>query len=193
MKVLKEKLFSFRSYTPVPFLLVMIIFAQPTAMTMTAGFMMVLLGESMRLWGVAYAGSLTRVTGSVGAPEIIMAGPFGHVRNPLYVGNILTYVGIGVMSNALFPWLVLVAAAWFVFQYDQIVSLEEEFLGKEFGDSYHDFTNNVPRFFPRLSPYVHLAQLKQLPNWNEALRSERRTFQALGLVMAILIVLWYMR
>jgi protein-S-isoprenylcysteine O-methyltransferase Ste14 len=193
MKVLKEKLFSLRSYTPIPFLLVMVLFALPTATTMTAGFIMVVLGESMRLWGVAYAGSLTRVTGSVGAPEVIMAGPFGHVRNPLYVGNILTYVGIGIMSNALFPWLVLIAAAWFVFQYDQIVSLEEEFLEKEFGGSYQDFMNNVPRFFPRLSPYVHPVQSKQFPHWNEAMRSERRTFQALGLVIVILLVLWYMR
>jgi protein-S-isoprenylcysteine O-methyltransferase Ste14 len=193
MKVLKEKLFSLRSYTPIPFLLVMVLCAQPTTMTMTAGFIMVVLGESMRLWGVAYAGSLTRVTGSVGAPEVIMAGPFEYVRNPLYVGNILMYVGIGIMSNALFPWLVLFAAAWFAFQYDQIVSLEEEFLGKEFGASYHDFTDNVPRFFPRLSSYVHPVQLKQLPDWNEAVLSERRTFQALGLVIATLLVLWYLR
>jgi steroid 5-alpha reductase family enzyme len=103
------------------------------------------------------------------------------------------YVGIGIMSNALFPWLVLTAAVWFVFQYDQIVSLEEEFLEKEFGPSYQEFKHHVPRFIPRLMPYVNPLQSKQLPKWSEAVRSERRTFQALSLVLLILVVLWYMR
>ena len=193
MRSLKEKLFSLRSYTPIPFLLVMIIFAQPTAMTMIIGFAMVMAGEMMRFWGVAYAGSLTRVTASVGAPEVIIAGPFAYVRNPLYVGNLLTYVGIGVMSNALFPWLVLCAAFWFSFQYYQIVALEEDFLEKKFGDQYREFKQRVPRFFPQASPYVNPVQTSQLPHWDEAVQSERRTFQALGIVVSILLVLWYMR
>ncbi len=171
----------------------MVIFAQPTAVTMAIGFIMVTAGEFIRFWGVAYAGSLTRVTGSVGAPEIIMSGPFARVRNPLYVGNLITYIGIGIMSNALFPWLVIIAAVWFVFQYYQIVVLEEDFLEKEFGSKYLDFKRNVPRFIPRLSAYANLIQSKQLANWKEATYSERRTFQALILVLLILIVLWYMR
>ncbi|HVN47548.1 MAG TPA: methyltransferase, partial [Bacteroidota bacterium] len=115
MKALRNKLFTLRSYTPIPFLLLMLVFAQPTVATMALGFILVVLGEFFRFYGVAYAGSLTRVTGSVGAPEVIVAGPFARVRNPLYVGNMLTYIGIGIMSNALFPWLVLAAFAWFSF------------------------------------------------------------------------------
>ncbi|MCX6122621.1 MAG: isoprenylcysteine carboxylmethyltransferase family protein [Ignavibacteriales bacterium] len=193
MKSFRERLFSLRSYTPIPFLLAMVIFAQPTAVTMAIGFVVVAIGEYIRFWGVAYAGSLTRVTGSVGAPEVIMAGPFARVRNPLYVGNLLTYVGIGIMSNALVPWLVLVAAIWFSFQYYQIVMAEEEFLEKEFGTAYVEFKRNVPRFIPRVSAYVNPIQSKQLANWKEAIHSERRTFQALSLVFVILIVLWYVR
>ena len=169
----------------------MVAFAQPTAVTMAIGFIVVVTGEMIRFWGVAYAGSLSRVTGSVGAPEVIMAGPFACVRNPLYVGNVLTYVGIGIMANALFPWLVMIAAVWFGFQYYQIVVLEEGFLEKEFGSTYLEFKRNVPRFIPRLSMYVNPIQSKQLAHWREALHSERRTFQALSLVLVILIVLWY--
>jgi protein-S-isoprenylcysteine O-methyltransferase Ste14 len=189
----RDKIFTLRSYTPIPFLLVMIICARPTAATMTIGFVLAAAGEFMRFWGVAYAGSLTRVTGGVGAPEVIVAGPFAHVRNPLYVGNMLTYVGIGIMSNALFPWLVLAAAVWFGFQYSQIVVLEQEFLEKEFGAAYLEFKRNVPCFIPRLSAYVDPVQSRQLPNWKEAVRSERRTFQALVLVLMILLVLWLVR
>ena len=171
----------------------MIVFAQPTAVTMAVGFIVAAAGECIRFWGVAYAGSLTRVTGSVGAPEVIVAGPFAHVRNPLYVGNLLTYVGIGIMSNALFPWLLIIAAGWFSFQYYQIVMLEENFLEKEFGDAYLDFKRNVPRFLPRVSAYINPVQSTQLENWKGASYSERRTFQALSLVFVILLVLWYVR
>ncbi len=171
----------------------MIFFAEPTVWTMALGFVVAAIGESTRFWGVAYAGSLTRVTGSVGAPEVIVAGPFAHVRNPLYVGNMLTYIGIGIMSNALFPWLLVAAAAWFSFQYYQIVMLEEDFLEKEFGEKYGEFKRNVPRFIPRPSSYSNPVQARQQANWKEAVRSERRTFQALMIVLIILLVLWYMR
>jgi len=191
VKTLRQKLFQYRGYMPIPFLLAMIVFAQPTNVTMLVGFVIAALGEFTRFWGVAYAGSLTRVTGSVGAPEVIVSGPFAHVRNPLYVGNILTYVGVGVMSNALFPWLVIGAFVWFVFQYVLIVQLEEEFLEGHFGEPYLVFKRNVPRFIPRVSPYR--AEAHQPPHWDEAVRSERRTFEALALVMAILVVLWIWR
>jgi len=193
MKTFRQRLFTLRSYTPIPFLLAMILFAHPTGGSMICGFMMVVIGEVTRFYGVAYAGSLTRVTGSVGAPQVIVNGPFARVRNPLYIGNMLTYVGIGVMSNALYPWLVLAAFVWFSFQYHLIVLEEEAFLEKEFGVAYTDFKKQVPRFIPRLTRYKNPAQEKQLPNWHEAVRSERRTFQALTIVLSILIVIWYVR
>ncbi len=193
MKSLRAKLFTLRSYTPLPFLAAMLLFAHPTVVTMIFGFIAVIAGELIRFSGVGYAGSLTRVTGSVGAPEVIVAGPFAYVRNPLYIGNIVTYIGIGIMANALVPWLVIAAAAWFAFQYYQIVLLEEEFLEKEFGEEYLVFKRNVPRFIPRWNGYAPSNPKQQRPNWREACRSERRTFQALTIVCSALCILWYVR
>ena len=191
MSQLRQKLFQYRSYTPIPFLIVMILYAHSTPATLLIGFALAVGGEFMRAWGVAYAGSLTRVTGGVGAPELIVAGPFSYVRNPLYVGNMLMYVGIGVMANALTPWLVLVAAIYFFFQYAMIVSLEEEFLEKTFGAGFLEYKKQVPRFVPWLISYKHPAQSTQLPNWREAFRSERRTLQAFILVIVVLLIKWY--
>lgn len=168
----------------------MIAFAQPTLPTLLAGAVVALLGEAMRFWGVAYAGPLTRVTGSVGAPELITSGPFSHVRNPLYVGNILLYVGFGVMANALTPWLVAGTALYFVIQYAAIVSLEEEFLAKEFGSVFEEYGKLVPRFLPRLVPVREVRKENQKPDWPGARRSERRTFQAMALVGALVVLRW---
>ena len=193
MSDIRQTLFQYRSYTPFPFLFTMVLFARPTGTTLAAGFVLTLIGESIRFWGVAYAGSLTRVTGNVGAPEVVIAGPFSYVRNPLYIGNILMYTGVGVMANALTPWLVLVALAYFSIQYSLIVSLEEEFLEKEFGEGYIEFKKNVPRFFPRFQSYKLPRQEQQKPGWQEAVRSERRTFQAIVLVMLLLLLIWSWR
>jgi len=190
---LRESLFRYRSYTPIPFLFAMVLFAKPTEVTMAIGGALALVGEAMRFWGVAFAGSLTRVTGSVGAPEVVVAGPYAYTRNPLYIGNIMMYCGVGIMANALSPWLVLAAFVYFAIQYSMIVSLEEEFLEKEFGDVYLQFKKDVPRFFPRFTPNRHPAQEHQNADWSEAVRSERRTFQAILLVMVLLIAIWYWR
>lgn len=171
----------------------MVMFASPTTHTMIAGSALVVLGEAVRFWGVAYAGSLTRVTGSVGAPEVVVSGPYAYFRNPLYVGNITLYCGVGVMANALTPWLVLIALGYFAVQYSLIVSLEEEFLEKEFGSAYLEFKQAVPRFVPRFSPYRHPAQDHQKADWSEAFRSERRTLQAVVLVMVLIVAIWYWR
>jgi protein-S-isoprenylcysteine O-methyltransferase Ste14 len=171
----------------------MVVFAKPVSSTMIIGGALAFTGEFLRYWGVAYAGSLTRVTGGVGAPEVIMAGPFAFVRNPLYLGNIFLYVGIGVMSNALYPWLLIVATAYFVFQYYQIVILEEGFLRVSFGVAYEDYSKDVPRFLPRMTPFHNGSQAHQRPDWSGALRSEKRTLQAFGMVLVLLLVLWLRR
>lgn len=191
MKTFRERLFSFRSYTPIPFLLVMVAFADPTLDLFLAGVAVMALGETIRFVGVAYAGPLTRVTGEVGAPELIVAGPFAYVRNPLYVGNMLLYVGVGIAANALSPWLVLGAGLYFFFQYTMIVSLEEEFLEKKFSDVYRDYRSAVGRFIPRLAPYRSPAQATQKPDWRSAIRSERRTFQAIAMILLLLVIRWW--
>ena len=93
----RQRLFQYRSYTPIPFLLIMVFFAQPTRISLIVGLATILAGEGVRLWGVAIAGSETRTTGPVGGTFLVTTGPFAYVRNPLYVGNMLIYLGVGVM------------------------------------------------------------------------------------------------
>src|SRR4026207_2104351 len=39
--------------------------------------------------------------GKVYAEDLVTTGIFNHCRNPLYVGNILMLLGVGVLSNSL--------------------------------------------------------------------------------------------
>lgn len=185
--------FKYRSYTPIPFLLLMVIFAKPTVESMIAGFIIALTGELIRYWGVSWAGSETRTTGGVGGTFLIISGPFAFVRNPLYVGNMLLYVGIGIMSWALFPYLQIAALVFFAVQYYFIVIEEEKYLKEKFGDVYLSYVKNVPRFIPRLTPYKNPDIEQPEFGRDKGLRSERRTLQAFFSVTIILLIIWFVQ
>lgn len=190
MSNFSAKVFKYRSYSPIPFLIVMFIFQKATIVSLIIGFGIVLLGELIRLWGVSYAGSETRTTGDVGGTNLVISGPFAYVRNPLYVGNILIYLGVGVMSMALFPFLQIGAFVFFYIQYRIIVNDEEKYLINKFGSDYEEYKKNVFRFIPKLWPYKNEKLLQPDFSLKDGLKSERRTLQAITIVTIILIVLY---
>ncbi len=190
MSNIAKKIFKYRSYTPIPFLILMLIFQKATIISLITGFIIVLAGEFFRLWGVSYAGSETRTTGGVGGTYLVISGPFAHVRNPLYFGNILIYTGIGVMSMALYPYLLLCAISLFIWQYHTIIKEEEAYLQKKFGKHYDDYCNSVPRWIPTFTKYKN-PDIEQPPfNLKAGLKSEKRTLQAISLTILLLLILF---
>jgi protein-S-isoprenylcysteine O-methyltransferase Ste14 len=185
--------FKYRSYTPIPFVILMLIFQASTPLALIIGFAVALTGELIRFWGVSWAGSETRTTGGVGGTFLIISGPFAHVRNPLYVGNILLYLGLGIMSFALFPYLQMVAIIFFLIQYYFIVREEEKYLLVKFKDDYSDYCKNVPAFFPRLTPYKNSSIVQPPRNLKAGIRSEKRSLQAFIGISLLLIILWLIR
>lgn len=184
--------FKYRSYTPLLPLIPMILYARPTIATLLIGAVFVIIGELFRFWGVAYAGSETRTTDRVGGTYLVTQGPFAYVRNPLYVGNILMYFGIAVMSNSLFPYLQIFALVYFTFQYYYIILEEEGYLKEKFKEKYDDYFAKVSRFFPKFSPYDNSKQSGLKLNLKSAYESEKRTFQAVFVSSLIIVVIYFL-
>jgi len=57
---LSETFFKYRSYTPLPFVLIMLLYNNSNVWGLIAGFAIAVVGEFIRLWGVSWAGSETR-------------------------------------------------------------------------------------------------------------------------------------
>ena len=171
----------------------MLIYAQPTALSLVAGFSIALCGELIRLWGVSVAGTETRTTGRVGGTHLFIDGPFGYVRNPLYVGNMTIYVGVGIMANALMPYLAILAFGFFLLQYTLIVAKEEEYLHATFGDEYERYMQAVHRFMPRLTRYSGEHTFRRKAELSRGLESERRTLQAFTVIMIAVIILYFVK
>lgn len=187
----RQRLFRYRSYTPIPYLIIIAIFAKPTIISIIVGFLFVFIGECIRLWGVAIAGSETRTTGPVGGTFLVTDGPFAYVRNPLYLGNIMMYSGIGIMANT--PVLAIIGLIFFYLQYTLIVSLEEEALLKKFDEKYLQYVQSVPRFLPTFKKYIQSDLEQPELSWKKGFDSEKRTLQAIGILILSMLILWYVR
>lgn len=193
MSQIASKFFKYRSYTPIPFLLIMFVFEDANIWSLIAGFLIALFGEMIRLWGVSWAGSETRTTGTVGGTFLIVSGPFAYVRNPLYVGNIFLYLGMGIMSFAIFPFLQIAALLFFFIQYHYIVTEEESYLKNTYGKAYDNYLKNVPRFFPRFTRYKTENVEQPKFSLKQGLKSEKRTLQAFIAVTITIFLIWFFR
>ncbi len=191
MEKFSKFIFKYRSYTPIPFLLVMLYYQQATPLSLVVGFAISLTGEFFRLWGVSVAGSETRTTGDPGGTYLVVSGAFAHLRNPLYLGNILLYTGIGIMSMALFPYLQIVAIIYFYFQYRVIIWSEEKYLQETFGEDFEDYKRNVPRFIPRFSSYKNGKVVQPKFDISKGLKSEKDSLLAFFSVTVLLMLLYF--
>ena len=82
------------------------------------------------------------------AEGLVTEGVFAHSRNPLYLGNILIALGVGIALNSFV--FVAVGGTFFVFAYRAIVAGEEEYLRAEYGKEFERYKARVPRFIPNL-------------------------------------------
>jgi len=113
------------------------------------GLGVILLGQSLRALtiGLAYivrGGKNRRVY----AEDLVTEGIFGHCRNPLYLGNILMLLGMGLVANSLLYLSIMFP--FFVFIYQTIVLAEENYLRNKFGEAYDRYKKDVNRWAPNL-------------------------------------------
>lgn len=83
------------------------------------------------------------------AEKLVTEGIFRHCRNPLYVGNILMLLGVGILSNSLI--YVAVVMPLFLFIYQAIVLAEENFLRNKFGAQFDSYCARVNRWLINFS------------------------------------------
>ena len=182
-------LFRLRSLTPIPFILILIFFSQPTPLPIVLGSLLIVLGEWLRIWAVGYAGGSTRTRTLGAARDLVTTGPYAHVRNPLYLGNLILSVGVCVVANVY--WMIAVLTIGFLIQYTPIIRSEETYLLDVCGNRYRTYCAAVPRLIPHLRPYAepsgHDFSLRR------ALTSENRTLTAVVCVLILIAVRSFLR
>ncbi len=170
--------FRWRSFSPVPlFVMLFLLPADFTCSSLQYGLWIfgVLLAEGLRVWAVGYAGSTTRTRGE-SVQQLVHAGPYRFVRNPLYIANIAMYTLCGVIFG--FGLLSIFIFIYSSVEYYFIVSFEEQVLSKTFGQNYVNYTQQVPRWIPSFKPSCSSSD-HEFNLWR-ALKSEKSTFYSMG-------------
>jgi protein-S-isoprenylcysteine O-methyltransferase Ste14 len=120
------------------------------------------------------------------AEGLVTEGIFHHCRNPLYVGNILMLLGVGILANSLV--YVAIVIPIFIFIYQAIVLAEENFLRGKFGNGFDMYCSNVKRWFPDLKGIGHTFGSMQF-NWRRWILKEHTT-QLIWLIGITLILVF---
>jgi protein-S-isoprenylcysteine O-methyltransferase Ste14 len=134
------------------------------------GLAVALCGQTLRavVIGLAYivrGGKDRRIY----AEDLVTSGFFAHSRNPLYVGNMLVYLGLFLMLNSVVGYLV--GVPFFLFAYLCITAAEEDFLRRKFGAAYEAYCRQVPRYLPRLRGIGQTMRGMRF-NWKRLVRKE---------------------
>jgi len=134
------------------------------------GIAVALAGQTMRaiVIGLVYIrrGGKNR---RIHADELVQEGFFAHSRNPLYLGNMLIYLGLFIVLDSTPGWFV--GVPFFLFGYLAITAAEEDFLQRQFGASYDAYRRRVPRFLPNWKGIDHTLRGMRF-NWRRLVRKE---------------------
>jgi protein-S-isoprenylcysteine O-methyltransferase Ste14 len=175
-------LFRNRSWLPVLFIGVpLLVPGRMSAAAWIVGAIVVVAGEWIRLAGVAAAGTVTRRRSRT-VQRLVTYGIFGWVRNPLYVGNFLIWMGFTIISGVY--WFLPLAIVIFAIEYSLIVRYEEGVLESIFGAEYLSYKQSTPRWIPR--PPSTPADGPH--DWPEAWRSEVSTFLQYAVLTVLFVV-----
>ena len=179
-------LFRNRGWLPLLFLGIPLVMPGETSpFRWEVGLALIVIGEAIRLAGVAAAGTVTRRR-SRNVQRLVTYGIFAWSRNPLYNGNFLIWMGFVTISGVL--WFLPIAILLFAVEYELIVRYEEGVLESTFGRQYLDYKNCVPRWLPKKPEDPPRGE----HNWGEAVKSEVITFvQYAVLIIAFAIKGYY--
>jgi protein-S-isoprenylcysteine O-methyltransferase Ste14 len=119
------------------------------------------------------------------AEGLVTDGIFHHCRNPLYVGNILMLLGVGILANSLVYVAIFIPV--FLFIYQAIVLAEENFLRGKFGPGFNEYCSKVNRWWPDLRGIGKTFGSMQF-NWKRWILKEHTT-QFIWLIGITLILL----
>jgi hypothetical protein len=108
-----------------------------------------MLGLGVRVFTVGFTpkGTSGRNTHGQKALQLNTTGVYSIVRNPLYLGNFLMWLGFALYCQLW--WQVVIFALIFWLYYERIIFAEEEFLRRTFGEGFETWAARTPAFLPR--------------------------------------------
>ncbi len=110
-----------------------------------AGMFALAAGLGIAFWGLwTFFRARTAIMPHHAASRLVTSGPYRFTRNPMYVGLTTAYIGLSLMTNSIWP-LVLLPLALLAL-YALVIRREERYLRAAFGDHYAAYQQRVRRW-----------------------------------------------
>jgi len=140
-----------------------LLLAHPTRLSWTLGLVVIVLGETLRIWASGYIHKSAEVTAS---------GPYAMCRHPLYLGHFIIATGFCIAADSL-PTFIIISISFFII-YMPTWKNEEKNLIALFGDTYAEFMASRFAILPRwnvriLSGEFSWQMVKKHREWNHVL------------------------
>jgi protein-S-isoprenylcysteine O-methyltransferase Ste14 len=142
-------------------------FVAATNAVLIFGILCTLISALLRTWGSAYLGSAIVTDSAMHAHQVLAAGPYRYVRNPLYLGSFIHSLALLLLmppTGAVFTLITTTIVRV------MLVTGEEQFLRQQQGEAYQAYCAKVPRILPALTPRVPASS--QQPHWPQAFFGE---------------------
>ena len=130
-----------------------VVFAGPHSMAFWLGLAAGVPGAILSFWAMSMFFRFGEGTPAPWDPpkQLVIRGPYRHVRNPMLSGVIAMLVAESLMLQS---WPIGIwAGVFFVINTVYFRRFEEPGLLKRFGDDYRLYCRNVGRWLPRLRPW----------------------------------------
>jgi protein-S-isoprenylcysteine O-methyltransferase Ste14 len=125
---------------PLPFVV-----PQSVGLYWLAAGSLILIGVALFAAGVRnFSRAETPLPTNQPARVLVTTGIHRWTRNPVYLGFLLIYVGVGIAAQS--PWVLLLALPLAVAIRYGVVAPEEAYLERRFGDAYRDYKARVRRW-----------------------------------------------
>ncbi|MGP8050378.1 MAG: methyltransferase family protein [Desulfobaccales bacterium] len=193
---LGNRFFRWRSYLPLCMALLFLaaLWSQPNAASgqhpgrpWQMGCLLIsLAGLGLRFLTVGFAprGTSGRNTRGQMAETLNTTGAYSLVRNPLYLGNFLIWLGLSLFLGVW--WCTVIVILCFILFYERIIFAEEAFLREKFAAAFGAWAAGTPAIIPRFRNWRAPA----LPfSWKSALRREYSSWFATITSFTVLAIL----
>jgi protein-S-isoprenylcysteine O-methyltransferase Ste14 len=106
-------------------------------------------GAALAIWCIVTFALAGRGTPAPFDPprRLVVRGPYGHVRNPMYLGATLALAGAALFYETAALWAY--AGGFLLLTHLFVVWYEEPALERTFGDDYEKYRARVARWLPR--------------------------------------------
>jgi protein-S-isoprenylcysteine O-methyltransferase Ste14 len=141
--------------------------ANATILITVVALLCAIKGTTFRVWGTAYLGTAVVHDKSMHGSEVVAAGPYRYVRNPLYMGTFIFSIAISILMPPTGAIFFLAAQAIF---YYRLILGEEAYLAAQQGEAYLAYKQKVPRLWRSLRARVPASPVK--PQWLTSLLAE---------------------